>query len=58
MSDILRDAEAAQAALQTYGGQVEDGIHEDKAVALAVCLSADAICEYLAALVRAVEGTQ
>lgn len=58
MSGLLRDAEAAQASLQAYGGNVEDGIHEDKAVALAICLAADALCEYLGALVRAVEGTE
>jgi hypothetical protein len=58
MSDILRDAEAAQASLQTYGGNVEDSASDERTTALAICLAADALCEYLAALVRAVEGTQ
>ena len=58
LNDLLADAEAAQAALQTYGGQVEDGIHEDKTVALAICLAADAICEYLNALVRVSKAPQ
>jgi len=45
-----QDADSAQSSLQSYGGQIEDGIHEDKAVALALCLAADAICSRLHAL--------
>lgn len=58
MTDLLADAEAAQASLQRYGGNVEDGGRDGRTVALAICLAADAVCEYLGALVRAVEGTE
>jgi hypothetical protein len=57
-ADLLADAEAAQAALQTYGGNVEDGASDERTTALAICLAADAICEYLNALVRAAKATQ
>jgi hypothetical protein len=42
------DADSAQASLQTYGGQIEDGKREN--LALAVCLAADAVCARLHAL--------
>ena len=48
--DARSNANRTITALETYGGQVEDGIHEDKAVALAICLGADAICARLLSL--------
>lgn len=58
MPELLADAEAAQASLQTYAGNVEGGADDTRGVALAICLAADALCEYLNALVRAVGATK
>jgi hypothetical protein len=43
-------ADRSQNALQTYGGNVEDGAVDERTVALALCLAADAICDRLHAL--------
>jgi hypothetical protein len=44
------EADRAQNALQVYGGNVEDSAADDRTVALAVCLAADALCARIHAL--------
>lgn len=47
------DADASQLALETYGGQIEDGDREGDQT-LALCLAARALCDRLHEVAEAV----